>query len=151
MALATDRDPNIFSSSQEARVDFECSECGGRLSVKVSKAGTRGKCPFCGDSVEATYSRSQTLEVAVPRSAERGFRANRVIMPSEGYDTDDSWCQRYDRQKRKWMRRRSFEKWVERFGEALLVNRGRLMGLVGILVVGVIGVGLLAFGLISSR
>ncbi len=154
MALATEQDSNIYLSSREARIDFECSGCGGRLSVKSSKVGSRG--PFCGGAVQSSHSRSQTLAVTATTTttatstgaANRGFQANRIITPSSGHGADSSWRQRYGRQKRRWMRRRWLEKRIERFGEALLVKRGRL---VVVVVFGMIGAGLLAFGLIASR
>ena len=111
-------------------------------------AGSRGKCPFCGDAVEATVSRKETLAVNAVGISDGAFHASRIIAPAAGYGTDDSWRQRYDRQKRKWMRRRSIEKRIEQIGEVLLVNRGRLMG---VLAIGMITAGLFAFGLIAGR
>jgi hypothetical protein len=148
MAFARDQDSKIFVKSGEPRVDFQCSECGGRLSVKASMAGSRGKCPVCGDAVEATVSRRETLAVNAVGASDGVFNANRIIASAAGYGTDDSWRQRYDRQKRKWMRRRSIEKRIEQIGEVLLVNRGRLMG---VLAIGMITVGLFAFGMIAGR
>ncbi len=88
------------------------------------------------------------LAVTGAGSDTAAFRARRTIVPSAEFGSDTDWRERYEKQKRSWMRRRSLEKRIERLGEAILVQRGRLMGAFAI---GLVGAGLLAFGLIAGR
>ena len=121
--------PYLSNRLSAQRIELDCGFCGGRVSLNSSAEEEKLSCPFCratsGERPAALFKQ----EVA-------------LAMPDPGLAESGAWRNRYEKQKRWWMRRRFCEKKLEGFIDVMLTGNGRLVAVaVGMAVVG----GVLAF------
>ena len=137
MALHSGDNFKLSKLLKSRRYEIECNQCGGKLSINISQDEKKHNCPFCEKSKNNdALLKSQFYKLHVesqvlrfPYSLKRG---------------EQSWHDRYLKEKRSWMRRNKMQKSIDRSFDFVMNRFGRIVAL-GL--AGVVGFGVIVFAL----
>jgi hypothetical protein len=137
MALRSGDNFKLSKLLKSRRYEIECNQCGGKLSINIGQDEKNHNCPFCEESrSNDALLKSQSYKLHVesqvlrfPYSLKRG---------------EQSWHDRYLKEKRSWMRRNKMQKSIDRSFDFVMNRFGRIVAL-GL--AGVVGFGVIVFAL----
>ena len=137
MAVHSVDNSKFLKLLKSRRYEIECHQCGGKLSINIGQDEKKHNCPFCEESKNndaLLESQSYKLHVEsqvlrFPYSLKRG---------------EQTWHDRYLKEKRSWMRRNKMQKSIGRSFDFVMNRLGRIFAL-GL--AGVIGLGVIVFAL----
>ena len=119
------------------RYEIECNQCGGKLSINIGQDEKNHNCPFCEESrSNDALLKSQSYKLHVESQV---LRFQYSLKRGE-----QTWHDRYLKEKRAWMRRNNMRKSLDRSFDFVMNRFGRIFAL-GL--AGVVGLGVIVFAL----
>ena len=137
MAVHSGNNSEFSKLLRSPRLEIECHQCGGKLSISIAEEEKKHNCPFCDEAkTNDILSNNKSYKLHVESQALR--------FPHSLKRRKQTWHDRHIRDKRSWMRRKKMQQSFDRSFEFLLNRFSRIFAL-GL--AGVVGVGVLFFAL----